>query len=664
MSLGAEERRKLIYELLIEAKGIKEQRAKVEKELDQMKKAAQTTRDVLKGVFGGFAVATVVLDIGRAVGAAQQMREQFAAIGLTGDAAAQAMRDVQATAFTTGQTMSDVAKVYAQAVGAVQSFGGTQRDAARLADSFTRAMVVQGKGAAEAAAQLDTMGFAMSRGSITAKELQGLLKDNPMLLQASQEALKMTTAELLRMAEAGNLGAQELKRILAHFEDIADEQEVGFTLERIAESFKTLVSSMVDAAAKASGLNDALKNNKKDGEGFIATATDATSALYGFGRAGLNALQIVGDVAGGIAHLKDVGGIPMFLESWNRDTREAAEGWKAFATGVGLVVEKNADLTVTAGLLERIRQHVEAVARLPQLMKDINAGLFKEAEAAARMRAQFAETGEKARASLQQMAATLPKQVTDAVEKGIAEIKRIEKAAEEAREQEDKRAQDFHEQMMERRRAREEEALARVQEFTDVVGGELASVFTMQTENARMFFASIARGFAQILASRAAQRVADMLSKLFTAPTQFLPITGSFDPNIRHAAHGAVISQGQFLKFAQGGVVTQPTVFPMAGGAGLMGESGAEAVMPLKRMSNGNLGVASALPAITIVNQTGVNANARIARSNDRMQIVLEAAQLGAQLAEGRMTRSIRTGYGTTASVMQSTYALRRGGGS
>lgn len=43
--------------------------------------------------------------------------------------------------------------------------------------------------------------------------------------------------------------------------------------------------------------------------------------------------------------------------------------------------------------------------------------------------------------------------------------------------------------------------------------------------------------------------------------------------------------------FASGGVVSKPTLFKFAGGTGLMGEAGAEAIMPLKRGPSGNLGV-------------------------------------------------------------------------
>jgi lambda family phage tail tape measure protein len=50
---------------------------------------------------------------------------------------------------------------------------------------------------------------------------------------------------------------------------------------------------------------------------------------------------------------------------------------------------------------------------------------------------------------------------------------------------------------------------------------------------------------------------------------------------------------GGVQMFAEGGVVSTPTAFGMAGGrTGVMGEAGPEAIMPLKRGANGKLGVA------------------------------------------------------------------------
>ena len=72
-------------------------------------------------------------------------------------------------------------------------------------------------------------------------------------------------------------------------------------------------------------------------------------------------------------------------------------------------------------------------------------------------------------------------------------------------------------------------------------------------------------------------------------------------------ANGNAFSHGRVLPFAQGGVVSSPTMFPMAGNrTGIMGEKGAEAIMPLKRAPNGQLGVqAQTAPAtVNIYNQS------------------------------------------------------------
>ena len=58
-------------------------------------------------------------------------------------------------------------------------------------------------------------------------------------------------------------------------------------------------------------------------------------------------------------------------------------------------------------------------------------------------------------------------------------------------------------------------------------------------------------------------------------------------------ADGGVVANNKIVPFAYGGVVNKPTLFPMANGAGLMGEAGPEAIMPLRRTASGRLGVES-----------------------------------------------------------------------
>ncbi len=71
------------------------------------------------------------------------------------------------------------------------------------------------------------------------------------------------------------------------------------------------------------------------------------------------------------------------------------------------------------------------------------------------------------------------------------------------------------------------------------------------------------------------------------APTGGVGVGGLF-------ADGAAFNHGNVIPFARGGIVDHPTLFPMANGAGLMGEAGPEAIMPLRRGADGKLGVAAA----------------------------------------------------------------------
>ncbi|MDX5595583.1 phage tail tape measure protein [Pseudovibrio sp. SPO723] len=76
------------------------------------------------------------------------------------------------------------------------------------------------------------------------------------------------------------------------------------------------------------------------------------------------------------------------------------------------------------------------------------------------------------------------------------------------------------------------------------------------------------------------------------------PLQGAIASGITGAVSGAISggSSGAVLPFAQGGVVSAPTYFPIGGSStgaslGVMGEAGPEAILPLKRGPGGRLGV-------------------------------------------------------------------------
>jgi len=113
----------------------------------------------------------------------------------------------------------------------------------------------------------------------------------------------------------------------------------------------------------------------------------------------------------------------------------------------------------------------------------------------------------------------------------------------------------------------------------------------------------------------------------------FSGLTGAIGSALGFADGGA-FSAGRVRTFSRGGVVSGPTLFPLRGGAGLMGEAGPEAIMPLSRGPDGKLGVAAqgrggAAPVIVNISTPDIEGFRR------------SRGQISAQLA-----RAVRRGQG------------------
>jgi len=99
------------------------------------------------------------------------------------------------------------------------------------------------------------------------------------------------------------------------------------------------------------------------------------------------------------------------------------------------------------------------------------------------------------------------------------------------------------------------------------------------------------------------------------------PLSKFFSSLFTKNANGNVYGQNGIVPFANGGIVTKPTVFPFKNGIGLMGEAGAEAILPLTRR-NGKLGVEGGGNNTSVV--VNVDASGTDVQGNDQ-----QANQLG-----------------------------------
>lgn len=141
---------------------------------------------------------------------------------------------------------------------------------------------------------------------------------------------------------------------------------------------------------------------------------------------------------------------------------------------------------------------------------------------------------------------------------------------------------------------------------TKLIGGfgDAFASFASGAESAKSAFGSLIddmyRQALKFLANKAIQGIFDSFSATGGGSKNSTPGSsaggwGSILGNIVNAfttksANGNVFTSSGLSAYS-GQVVSQPTMFAFAHGAGLMGEAGPEAIMPLRRLPNGKLGV-------------------------------------------------------------------------
>lgn len=158
--------------------------------------------------------------------------------------------------------------------------------------------------------------------------------------------------------------------------------------------------------------------------------------------------------------------------------------------------------------------------------------------------------------------------------------------------------------------------LERIGDLADGVARSISTAFRGALLDGKSFNAvlnDIARSFADIALKAAIKPLGDMVGGL-----------------VGNLFAGSNPALGTVTPFAKGGVIATPSFFPLAGGLGLAGEAGPEAIMPLARSPDGRLGVAGGGAAVNVTfNVTASDARSFAASEAELSAMLLRAVKRG-----------------------------------
>jgi hypothetical protein len=174
---------------------------------------------------------------------------------------------------------------------------------------------------------------------------------------------------------------------------------------------------------------------------------------------------------------------------------------------------------------------------------------------------------------------------------------------------------------------------AKVKSLTEVQKG-----FTSAIKDSFKEFIKGANSAQDVLA-KLADKLADIALESALAPLErgisnSSAFQGIFS-SLFGSAQGNIFSNGNLIPFAAGGVVNGPTMFPMRGrNTGLMGEAEPEAIMPLTRLSHGNLGVMAQGSGGSNIFQNSIKVEVHIENAGGDLNDPETARRLGSQVAD------------------------------
>lgn len=683
---------------------------KLARNLDQVSKSTRKTASVLSNfnkvlnlAFAGIGIR----EVARFADEVQLTQDRIAAFAKEGENAAEVFNELQAVARVTRSSIESVGTSYNRLVIATSELGLTSTQTLAVVESLQQTFRLSGSTIAEASAAAIQLSQGLASGQLRGQELRSVLESNAVFAGLLADELGTTRGELIKFAEQGTITSERVLNALANNFDSINERaaKLGITFEQalilgldklkvgIADfnrdfgvssafargldlaidnfdiiftsvSFFVGSKTLLSLAAQISAVDGALSITNNGLVAFLktinpltATLATAAVAIAGF-RAAFRAERAEQTIAQRIEDITDrTGKLASKLQQLSSQIASDPAGQVALRSEL-ILTQKQFD-ELGEELSKLLKAQAEGLKTVGEIDDPVRATLKKIEESLkgievkgnrtgktiAGLNAEFGKTGDINRYN-QALARIRIEELNNKFKEGKITLQ-------EYREEMFKLKTDLGE--IDQVTAGVVTGLNEVAESTGNLQRNIADGIKSTFSNLEDELVSfVTKGKFEF--KKFADAVIADLTRIVIRQAIIAPIAGGLAAGFGGgaAAQGAAISRGNVLPYARGGVVGQPTYFPLAGNrTGLMGEKGPEGILPLTRTPGGDLGVKAIGGGggnvnINIINNA--NADASIQRTSgpdgqEQIDVIIEQ-RVNRMFNEGGMDRTMQNLYG------------------
>lgn len=262
-----------VAKLRAELKGTPEEIAQVGRKADGLLGSLKA----LGGAYAGVELARQFVMVNVEL---ENIERSFIAVTGSVDAASAEMDYARDVANKLGLEQISTTKAYAGLIAATKGTAAEGESSRRVFESVSRAMSLAGKSAADTDGALNALQQMASKGVVSMEELRGQLGERlPGALNAAAEGFGITTAQLIKLTESGQLTAEELFPALASG---LDKLYQGGGAETLTQEWNHFTTALQDAAVtvgEAGAVNDVFKTSLEALSAYISIVAVGFVAL-------------------------------------------------------------------------------------------------------------------------------------------------------------------------------------------------------------------------------------------------------------------------------------------------------------------------------------------------------------------------------------------------